>query len=294
MKKIYQLSLVLTGLLIIGSINVFSQEMVVGGDMESADNWTVVDLAAGDGHTETFGYTETIPTDGTGGCLSMAGAGNWGNAAVCQEITLERGKNYKLSMLIRTIDLVVESTWVEVVISDKIPEDDAYLTENFPINMALNSWDCADVTEVDGDFAENNCGAKLLNHNEDENVIDVLNFEGEGDTTIVLVLKVGGGSAYNILIDNVSLMGEESSSINNITSNLNVYPTQIADELNLELSSTITEVRIINLLGQGIASYKGLNDNNTTLNVSDLKAGVYYVVVTDANNNVGTAKVIKL
>jgi hypothetical protein len=293
MKKFYSLGLILTGLFFLSALNTFSQEMVVGGDMENADSWTIVDLAAGDGHTETFGYTDYTPTDGSGGCLSMSGAGNWGNAAVCQQITLQRGVDYKLSMLVRTIDLVPESTWAEVVITDDIPADDGYIT-GFPLNMALNSWDCIDVTEVDGDFAENSCDAKLTNHNEDPNVIDVLNFAGEGDTTIVLVLKAGGGAAYNILFDNVSLMTMGSSIATKEITNIEVYPTQLANDLNIELATSIKEVRIINLLGQTINTFGDLNSTKVTLNVSDLNAGVYYIMVTDENNEIGTAKVIKL
>ncbi|QQS50221.1 MAG: T9SS type A sorting domain-containing protein [Bacteroidota bacterium] len=293
MKKLYMLSTLLTGLLFTGSLISFSQEMIVGGDMENASNWTIVDLAAGDGHTETFGYTSDIPTGGSGGCLSMSGAGNWGNAAVCQSVTLEKGVDYKLSMLIKTIDLVVESTWAEAVITDAIPADDGYIT-GFPINMALNSWDCADVTEVDGDFAENNCGAKLLNANDDENVIDVLNYPGEGDTTIVVVIKVGGGAAYNILIDNVSLMKQVTAIKNTTLSNINVYPTQLCNELNIEIENNIQEVKIVNMLGQEVNRFSHLNNYRVTLDVTDLKTGMYYLIVTDENQKTGIAKAIKL
>lgn len=289
MKKFYTLSLLLAGLFIAGSS--FAQEMIVGGDMESAESWTVVDLAAGSGHTETFGYTGDSPTGGSGGCLQFTGLGGWSHGAVCQEITIQKGTDYDLSMVVK--GSIPGEFWGEAVIIDAIPASDDDIT-SFPINMALNGWDCA-ATEVDGDFAENSCGAKLFGANADSNVIDVINIEGTGDTTIVLVIKIGGNAEYDIIVDNVSLVGPEGgASIQNTLSNVNIFPTQLENELNIQLASEIKDVKIVNLLGQTVSTYKNINSKDVSLNVSDLSSGVYYIVVSDVNNKLGTAKAIKL
>jgi hypothetical protein len=192
MKKIYFLASLAFGLLAANN----AQELVVGGDMESADSWTIVDIAAGDGHTETFGYIEDVPSDGSGGCLSLAGNGSWSNVAVCQEITISRGSFHKISMLVKTsMDYEPESHWTEIVVIPQIPEVDADITA-YPNSFALNSWYCPDVLFVDGNFADNNCDAK-------SDLMDVIHLEGEGDTTVVLVLKAGDGTAYNVLLDEV-------------------------------------------------------------------------------------------
>lgn len=77
MKKLYFLAAFAFGLL----TAVSSQELIVGGDLESDASWTLLEINAGDGHTETFGYSDDIPSGGSGGCLSLASDGNWAEVA---------------------------------------------------------------------------------------------------------------------------------------------------------------------------------------------------------------------
>lgn len=287
----------MVALLFAGVTNSNAQEMVTGGDMESGDAWTVVDLGAGSGHTETFGYTDMTPSNGEGGCLSMAGEGGWGNAAVCQEITLQRGVDYKLSMEVRAgIDLA--ETWAEVVIMDRIPTEDGDIT-TFPISMALNAWDCGDALSVDGPFAENSCAAKLINHEPNNTTtgepIEMINIAGEGDTTVVLVLKVGAGQPWNVLFDNVSITELSNySSLKDVTKDVNIFPSKLADKLNISTDVEMKEVQIVSMLGQVVRNFDNVQAQKATFDVADLSEGAYIVIVKDVNGYVGTSKVIKL
>lgn len=289
MKKFYFISSLVFGLFLTANTNMFAQELIVGGDMESSASWTIVDLAAGDGHTETFGYTDDAPTGGAGGCLSLAGNGNWSNVAVCQSITVKKGTPYKISMVVKTsMDFVVESQWVEIVVVPAMPATDADITA-YPNSFALNSWDCSDVLSIDGNFADNNCDAKSA-------LKDTINIEGEGDTTVVLVLKAGGGSAYNVLLDNVSVKElSGGSSVNDVSNfTLNVSPNPLTNELNISLDNTIQNIKVVNYLGQVIYSVESIGLNNVNIDFTSPKAGIYYVVVTDINGNSGTVKALKL
>ncbi len=287
MKKLYFLKLVF-GLMLVAAFNIEAQELILGGDMETADDWTIIDLAAGNGHTETFGYTDDYPTDGEGGCLSMAGMGNWSNAAVCQEITVTRGVTYKISMVVRTsLDFAPQSNWVEIVVVPTMPVDDGDITA-YPNVFALNSWDCAAVLSVDGNFADNNCDAKsALN--------DIINIEGEGDTTVVLVLKTGGNNEYNVLLDNVSVMEQEGVSVKNNTTNhgVNVFPTPVQNELNVNMNKAIQNIEIVNVLGQSVYSAKNINVHSLKIDVSDLAAGIYLGTVYDSDGKKSMFKTIK-
>jgi hypothetical protein len=53
-----------------------------------------------------------------------------------------------------------------------------------------------------------------------------------------------------------------------------VYPNPVVDQLNIESSVNIQEIRIINLVGQTVLIQKA-DANNMTINVSDLRSGVY-------------------
>lgn len=283
MKKLYFLAAL--AFVLTSAIN--AQNLVVGGDMENADNWTIVDLAAGDGHTETFGYTQDTPGGGSGGCLSLAGEGNWSNVAVCQEITVQRGLYYLISMLVKTsMDFEVDNQWCEIVVVPQMPVEDADITA-YPNSFALNSWDCPDVLYVDGEFADYNCDNKsALN--------DTIHLEGEGDTTVVLILKAGGGTAYNVLLDDVAV--EEisvSSTETNLSNSLDVFPNPVGNELNVNLEGTIQNLRIINILGVEVYSAKNVGTNHVTLDFSSPPPGIYYIVVTDTQGNTGTYKTLK-
>jgi len=288
MKKIYFISSLFIGLIFIAAANLSAQdEMVYGGDMETADDWTIVDLDPGSGHIETFGYTEDTPSDGTDGCLSLAGSGGWSNVAVCQELYLEKGVDYVISMLVKTsIDLVFESNWVEIVLVPTMPVVDADITA-YPNVFALNSWDCSDVVQVDGPFASNNCDAKSVLMNE-------IFYEGTGDTTIVLVLKAGGNTDYNILLDDVSVLGYPTSIENSsLNSSLNVFPNPIESEFFVSLANTIQEIEIVNVLGQKVYSAENVDSQKVRIDFSAQASGIYLVVVTDTEGNKTMSKTLK-
>ncbi len=269
MKKLYTIFAAL--FLAATTINVSAQEMILGGDMEEDDAayWTIVDLAAGNGHTETFGYTDDWPSDGDGGCLSLAGDGAWSNVAVCQEIEIQKGVDYKISMQVKTsLDLELDKDWVEVVLVAEMPVVDGDIT-SFPNVFALNSWECPDMLSVDGDFADWNCGAKSpLN--------DEIYFEGTGDTTVVLVLKAGGDNTYNILFDNVSVMGPdvavEAAAIN--AANI-VYPNPATDQIRIS-NVDANEIQIFDIVGKKVYSTLDVSEE-MTIDISGFKDGMYFV-----------------
>lgn len=69
------------------------------------------------------------------------------------------------------------------------------------------------------------------------------------------------------------------------------YPNPVKDVLNLEYSENITNVQVVNILGQQVIT-KTINVNQTQIDMSALPAGTYLVKVT-ADNNEKTIKVLK-
>lgn len=70
-----------------------------------------------------------------------------------------------------------------------------------------------------------------------------------------------------------------------------VYPNPVKDVLNLDYSSEITKIQVMNMLGQEFI-VKNTNSNQTQIDMSSLATGTYLVKVT-SNNQVKTIKVVK-
>jgi len=75
------------------------------------------------------------------------------------------------------------------------------------------------------------------------------------------------------------------------TSNFVAYPNPVKDVLNLSYKSAISNVKVINLLGQEVVNAKA-NTNDVQVNMSALNAGVYIVNVT-VDDIVHSIKVVK-
>lgn len=69
------------------------------------------------------------------------------------------------------------------------------------------------------------------------------------------------------------------------------YPNPVKDVLNLSYSSTITNVKVTNLLGQQVIN-KNVNDTNVQVNMADLAVGTYIVNIS-SGDLIHTIKVIK-
>lgn len=69
------------------------------------------------------------------------------------------------------------------------------------------------------------------------------------------------------------------------------YPNPVKDVLNLSYTSTISNVKVVNLLGQQVIN-KITNDKDVQVNMSDLAAGAYIVNIT-VEDTIHTIKVIK-
>lgn len=185
------------------------------------------------------------------------------------------------------IDFEENNHWAEAVIIDSVPLSNDDITA-FPNSLALNTFDCPEVLSVNGNFADYNCDAK-------SDLYDIFSIEGAGDTTVVVVLKVGGGTPYYVLIDNVSVVETTETSFETVSnSSLNVFPNPVENELNIRLSSQIQEVNLVNLMGQTVKTFKNLSAEEVSLDVSGIAAGIYFIVIEDVNGNIDVSKSIKL
>ncbi|NJM79043.1 MAG: T9SS type A sorting domain-containing protein [Flavobacterium sp.] len=139
-----------------------------------------------------------------------------------------------------------------------------------------------------------NCGNLLLIECDDDDSLDglfsLISLSGRtaGELIHVRVWEYGNDvfNQFKISAYDASL---SSSSFN--VAGFRVYPNPVKDILTLEYTTSISSVKIINLLGQEVIS-RNVNDNETKIDMSQLNSGAYIVNVI-IDDTVQSIKVIK-
>jgi hypothetical protein len=110
-------------------------------------------------------------------------------------------------------------------------------------------------------------------------------------TNSYLAFKHGLGGTYrSIFIDSIELEVNPNLSVATFDQyNFKVYPNPTKDILNVEYSSIISTVKVINVLGQTVMNTE-INSTSSQLDISELNSGTYMVVVSIE----GVNKVVKI
>jgi hypothetical protein len=103
--------------------------------------------------------------------------------------------------------------------------------------------------------------------------------------------SAASGGDYDFHITNLQIttgtLGTATSTLEGFT----LYPTIVKEELNFRSQNKVAAITVFNLLGQKVFS-GAPNANNSSVNLSNLRPGVYLVKVT-AEGNIGSYKIIK-
>jgi hypothetical protein len=113
-----------------------------------------------------------------------------------------------------------------------------------------------------------------------------------GDTLYVSVWKYGstpGSPTVNQFL--VSAYDASLGTNTFLSTDFSIYPNPVKDNLNISYNDTISNVEVVNLLGQKVINLIN-NSTQAQVDMSNLPYGVYMVKVT-SNNKVKTIKVIK-
>lgn len=100
----------------------------------------------------------------------------------------------------------------------------------------------------------------------------------------------GGDWGWGAGIDTFAITGVLSAETNSLDG-FSMFPNPATNVLNVTAASTISSVKVYNLLGQVVVN-KGVNALSDAIDVSNLKTGAYLVQVT-AEGQTGTYKFIK-
>jgi hypothetical protein len=163
--------------------------LVVGGKMNDSDAsaWNKIIISAG---------VDFVLKDGK----MIASGGNWGHAAIYQQINVEANKKYKFGMNVSGNGAT--DTWFEVYFGKKAPENGVDYSDGGK-KFGLNTWGGCGSTPFNGDIAIIGCDAQLAGKNGE------IMFAESGP--VYLLIKTGGANlgTGGISIDNVELRGSK-------------------------------------------------------------------------------------
>ncbi len=92
--------------------------------------------------------------------------------------------------------------------------------------------------------------------------------------------------------DDLSFIDNAGAALESVNSNFKVYPNPVQSELNITSDEMMSNVKIVNVIGQTVVA-KNVNAKQTTVNTASLKNGVYFVRVQDNNGNTSVSKILK-
>ena len=95
----------------------------------------------------------------------------------------------------------------------------------------------------------------------------------------------------DLFIDNFQITSETLGTATNTLEGFTLYPTIVKEELNFRSQNNVEAITVFNLLGQKVFS-GAPNTNNSSINLSNLRPGVYVVKVS-AEGKIGSYKIIK-
>jgi hypothetical protein len=108
------------------------------------------------------------------------------------------------------------------------------------------------------------------------------------ETKFVFLLAQAADLVY---IDNVSLKEVTNVSVGeNKASTVKFYPNPAQNEIYFTGKDKLRKVSVYNVVGAQVKEFKNVSES---LNISDLKPGVYMVKVTDENGKTSTTKILK-
>lgn len=203
------------------------------------------------------------------------------------ELTLENGKRFEITgTAIPGERLVASITWTDKqgnVLAGQVEDDDTPMLIN---DLDLRIVDQDDTMFMPWILDHTNFSAPATNgDNYRDNVEKVEIDTPDGDYTVRVSHKGtldAGEQVVSVIISGLENIDVVLSTPSNTLVEAAIFPNPATNELNVQALTTITNVEIMNLLGQSMGVYE-VNSNNAKLDVSSLKSGAYFVRVTIDN-----------
>jgi hypothetical protein len=206
---------------------------------------------------------------------------NWGQQTVTTQITIAGTSTLKLAGL----------NYQGINLGSEGGTDQNLSTMN---NLHLDFW-TSDATAFQVFLISRGSGEKFYSCTITNNTwvaVDIplttYTSQGLSITDIYQFKFVGNGTLY---LENIYFYktGTNIDNPNSDSYNANIYPNPAKNELYIKSNSTVSKVSIFNVIGALVKEYGNVN----RLDISDLKAGVYIVRLTDTKGKSVSSKFIK-
>ena len=160
--KLLNYTIIIVISLLINS-NLYSQNLVVNGNMENETDWAIYDLSGAGIMNYTFNYTGDSPSDGTGGCLRVIGDETAGfKILFWQTITFTANKTYILDGSYKS-KASSKNFYTQITISDEAPVEGSEYKPNAGTGdatyLGISTWKGCSAGE-DGLLADLYCQGK--------------------------------------------------------------------------------------------------------------------------------------
>lgn len=101
--------------------------------------------------------------------------------------------------------------------------------------------------------------------------------------TVYIAFVQQSTDMFVLKVDNIKILGDATVGVNSIDqSNFRVYPNPAKNELNINTTSSMKNVKIINSLGQTVLN-NSVSGTNYKVNTSSFKDGIYFVQIETTN-----------
>jgi len=210
---------------------------------------------------------------------------NNGTTSTVQELTLPQANVFTLTgTAIPGERLVASITWTDKqgnVTAGQIEDDDTPMLVN---DLDLRVTDSNNVEFLPWILDHTNFSAPATNGDNFRDNVEKIEIDNPvGDYTITISHK--GVLLNDQQVVSLILTGIENVVLSTPENELvvaSIYPNPASDKLNIKAKTQISNVEILNLLGQSIGSYD-VSTNATQVDIASLSAGTYFVRVTIDN-----------
>ena len=121
------------------------------------------------------------------------------------------------------------------------------------------------------------------------------NLDAYAGQQVYIAIQCVSDDQFALFVDDFKVTTNTVASADSFfANNFSMYPNPVANELNIvaKTNNTINAISIVDMNGRTVKNSNDAGMNNTSVNVSDLNAGVYFVTI-ETNEGTGTSKFIK-
>lgn len=212
---------------------------------------------------------------------------NNGTTSHIMELLLEDGKSYEITgTAVPGQRLVASITWLDKpgnVTAGQIEDDDTPMLIN---DLDLRVFDEDENAFLPWVLDHLNFTAPATNADNSRDNVEKIEIDSpNGDYTLVVSHKGSldaGQQVVSVIISGLENIDVTLSNPSNDFVRTSIFPNPANNELNVQALTQISNIEILNLLGQSMGTYD-VNANSKKLDISNLKTGTYFLRVTIDN-----------